>query len=196
MQDQPENRDSRSERGSPRRRDGSTASPTSERKFVASSSGEGKQPPKRKGPVVNRRGPSEVDRAIRMSQAKNARPSSGRKVADGTVSRGTVVRVDRAKGFGFLIDSAGEQRFFHRSAVLDGGFANLKEQQTVEFEAHGDERGARALKVKPVGSSPASSKPAQRTPASPKTSKPTGWRSDLMPFRSGSTPSTVPGKRN
>ncbi|MGE5617978.1 MAG: cold-shock protein [Sphingomonadaceae bacterium] len=194
MQDQPENRDSRERRGGPRRLNGSAESPNHERKFVASTPSQGKQPPKRKGPVVNRRGPTEVDRAIKMNQMAT-RPSTGRKVAEGTVSRGTVVRIDRAKGYGFLVDGAGEQRFFHRSAVLDGGFATLREQQTVEFEAHGDERGARALKVRPVGSSPASSRAGQASAPSPKTANPTGWRSSLMPFRSGSTPSTTPGRR-
>ncbi len=194
MLDRPENSDPRGREKSSRGRN--DASPPRERKFASASDGEGKQPAKRKGPIVNRRGPSEVDRAIRMSQASTGRPApSGRKVADGSTARGTVVRIDRAKGFGFLIDAAGEQRFFHRSAVLDGGFANLKEQQTVEFEAHGDERGARALKVRPAGSPAPSGKSPQRTPASPKAPKSTGWRSDLMPFRNGSTPPATGRKR-
>ena len=164
----------------------------------AGSPSEGKDLPKRKGPIVNRKGPSEVDRAIRMSQAMNGRPTgSGRKVAEGSVSRGTVVRIDQAKGYGFLVDSAGEQRFFHRSAVLDGGFAGLKEQQIVEFEARGDERGARAIKVRPSSSSASTSpsKPPTRPQSSPKAPKATGWRSDLMPFRSGTTPPRASKRR-
>jgi CspA family cold shock protein len=138
-------------------------------------------------PIINQKGPSEVGRAILKARANSARPTaSGRKVAEGTQGRGTVVRIDRVKGFGFLVDAAGEQRFFHRSAVLDSGFANLKEQQTVDFEAHNDERGARAVKVKPASSSSAPGKTPVRTPASPKTARPsTGWKSDLSPFRNG-----------
>ncbi len=179
----------------PRRKD-PAASPRRPRPAPPVDSGEPKRTAKGKVPIINQKGPSEVDRAIRMAKANSARPAaSGRKIAEGTQGRGTVVRIDRVKGFGFLVDAAGEQRFFHRSAVLDSGFANLKEQQTVDFEAHNDERGARAVKVRPASSSAPSGKSSGRTPASPKTAKPaSGWRSDLMPFRSG-TSSPTPGRK-
>jgi cold shock CspA family protein len=148
---------------------------------------EGRRPARKKGPVISRRGPSEIDRAMRLTQTGRERPSSSpRKAAGGPLSRGTIIRIDRAKGFGFLIDSAGEQRFFHRSAVLDEGFADLKENQAVDFEAHLDERGARALKVRPAGLAPAAPKVApKRAPASPKGAGTRSWHSDLSPFRNG-----------
>lgn len=196
MLDQPENTGPREEKSPPERRNFAALSPNREGKTLVATPSSGKEAPRRKGPIVNRRGPSEVDRALRMSQASNGRPAaSGRKLPEGSVSRGTVIRIDRAKGFGFLIDSTGEQRFFHRSAVLDGGFPALKEQQSVEFEAHADERGARALKVRPVGSSAPSSKSPQRPQSSPKSPKGSAWRSDLMPFRSGTATPTSPGRK-
>lgn len=143
---------------------------------------------RKKVPIVNRRGPSEVDRAIRMSKASNGRsPGTGRRLPEGSMSHGTVVRIDRAKGFGFLVDSAGEQRFFHRSSVLDGSFAALKEQQAVEFQVHNDERGARALKVRPSSVPDRAAKPSPRPRPSSKEEKAPTWRSALSPFRSGTS---------
>ncbi len=201
MLDHPSNSDSGNRRRSPRRAADPYHAPSRPKKSPPASPPTEKEPPKRKGAIINQRGPSEIDRALRMSQAVKPRPAGAdRKVAEGSTGRGTVVRIDKAKGYGFLVDAAGEQRFFHRSAVLDGGFANLKEQQTVEFEARGDERGARAIKVRPTNGSasvpkaPAGKAP-QRPQSSPKTPKTGGWRSDLMPFRSGSTPSTTGRRR-
>gem|GEM_PF-738518 len=154
----------------------------------------GRGPAKRKPPIVNRKGPSEVDRALKMSMGSASRSApSGRKLQEGSAGRGTVVRIDRAKGFGFLVDSAGEERFFHRSAVLEEGFASLKEQQNVEFQVHNDERGARALKVRPSTSQdrPVASRAAR---PSPKTPQPTAWRSNLSPFRNGTSSPTAPAK--
>ncbi len=190
MLDQPANRDLSDPAQSSRRPGPGHRAPNRPKKPEEASDAPGKDSPKRKGAIVNRRGPSEIDRAIRMSQALSGRSGvrSDKKMVEGATSRGTVVRIDRAKGFGFLIDAAGEQRFFHRSAVLDGGFSSLKEQQIVEFEAHGDDRGARAIKVRPADGPVPSGKSPQRVPSSPKAPKANGWRSDLMPFRSGSVP--------
>lgn len=161
--------------------------------------------PKKKGPIINQRGPNEIDRARKMmhelSGAKGAAPT--RKPSAGSSSRGSVVKLDKAKGFGFIMDSAGQQRFFHRSSVLDGGFDNLNEQQPVEFESQQDERGARAVKVRPSrsgqsGQGRAQSRPAgvfKSSPGKPSPAKPalkaSGWKSDLSPFRNGAGPSST-----
>ncbi len=152
--------------------------------------------PKRKGPIVNRRGPSELSRALQMmGRTGTGRPSSsGRKLASGGSARGTVVRLDKAKGYGFLVDATGEQRFFHRTSVLDGGFDALKEQQAVDFEPYNDERGARAQKVRPAGADVRDSAPAQKAKPSPKAPKAPAWKSDLSPFRDGSG-APAPGRR-
>lgn len=160
----------------------------------------GNNPPKKKGPIINQRGPNEIDRARKMMQGlsgtKGTTPT--RKPSPGSSSKGTVVKLDKAKGFGFIMDGAGQQRFFHRSSVLEGGFDNLNEQQLVEFEAQQDERGARAVKVRPSGSGQTSqgrapvraavtSKPSPSRP----TPKASGWKSDLSPFRNGASPSST-----
>ena len=77
-----------------------------------------KNAPKRKVPIVNRRGPSEVSRARQMMSNMNGKAAPGKKPAQAGIGKGTVIRMDRAKGYGFIVDSAGEQRFFHRTAVL------------------------------------------------------------------------------
>ena len=152
--------------------------------------------PKRKGPIVNRRGPSELSRARQMlgRTGSGRPPAPGRKPVAGGSARGTVVRLDKAKGYGFLVDAAGEQRFFHRTAVLDGGFDALKEQQAVDFEPYNDERGARAQKVRPAGTAARESKPPQPARPSPKAPKAPAWKSDLSPFRDGSGAPT-PGRK-
>lgn len=152
--------------------------------------------PKRKGPIVNRRGPSEVSRAIQMlGRIGTGRPpSSGRKPATGGSARGTVVRLDKAKGYGFIVDASGEQRFFHRTSVLDGGFDALKEQQAVDFEPYSDERGARAQKVRPAGSAPREGNPSRPAKPAPRAPKASAWKSDLSPFRDGSGAPT-PGRK-
>jgi cold shock CspA family protein len=150
--------------------------------------------PKKKVPIVNRRGPSELDRLIKMSKNNNQKTAQpGRKMLEGSTGRGTIIRIDRAKGFGFLIDQMGEQRFFHRSAVLDNGFSTLAEQQAVEFQAHNDARGARALKVRPSNASDRFSKSPARTQRTANPDKVSTWRSALSPFRNGTTTPSNPG---
>ena len=131
-----------------------------------------------------------------MGRNGTGRPpaSAGRKPAAGGSARGTVVRLDKAKGYGFLVDAAGEQRFFHRTSVLDGEFDALKEQQPVDFEPFNDERGARAQKVRPAGTAVRDSAPPQKTKPSPKTPKAPAWKSDLSPFRDGSG-APAPGRK-
>lgn len=64
---------------------------------------------------------------------------------------GTVVRLVSEKGFGFIKDAQGMERFFHRSAVRsEGGFEHLNEGQEVEFDEERSEKGPRATNVRPV----------------------------------------------
>ena len=159
-----------------RRPDGGASTPTSK------ADGGGKDG-MRKGGIVNRKGPSEIDRVLRAAHERKGGSPARQWLADGSVATGTVVRLDRVKGYGFLVDPNGQERFFHRSSVLDGGFDALKEQQSVEFQAVLDKRGARAVKVRPSkrqssGAARQMEKPSAKTPAG-------GWHSDLMPFRGG-----------
>lgn len=61
---------------------------------------------------------------------------------------GTIKRIARDKGFGFIRDSAGQEFFFHRSSV-QGSFDDLREGQRVNFEEEQSNKGPRAGNVRP-----------------------------------------------
>jgi CspA family cold shock protein len=56
------------------------------------------------------------------------------------------LRVD--KGFGFITDERGNEYFFHQSAVYGEGLENLREGDSVEFEAGEGPKGPRAENVR------------------------------------------------
>jgi CspA family cold shock protein len=56
------------------------------------------------------------------------------------------LRVD--KGFGFIQDERGNDYFFHQSAIFGEGIADLREGDSVEFEAGNGPKGARAENVR------------------------------------------------
>lgn len=61
--------------------------------------------------------------------------------------RGTIVRIKRESGFGFIRGEDGTERFFHRSAVTHGTFEALNERQGVTFEPTTTDKGPRAVEV-------------------------------------------------
>lgn len=65
------------------------------------------------------------------------------------MAKGTIKKLIRDKGFGFIEGESGEL-FFHRSAVDGASFEELEEGQAVEFtEGHGP-KGPRAESVRPA----------------------------------------------
>ena len=56
------------------------------------------------------------------------------------------LRVD--KGFGFIKDTAGQDYFFHKSAVYGEGLEDLREGDSVEFEIGEGPKGPRADNVR------------------------------------------------
>lgn len=68
------------------------------------------------------------------------------------MARGTVARVVRDRGFGFIRTEGGGEVFFHSSVLPAGVFESLREGQEVEFETETDPRGRgeRARDMKPV----------------------------------------------
>ena len=64
---------------------------------------------------------------------------------------GTIKRVIRDRGFGFIRAADGQEVFFHRSGLQGLNFDNLKEGETVEFELERGEKGPRAVKVRASG---------------------------------------------
>jgi CspA family cold shock protein len=68
------------------------------------------------------------------------------------VFKGTVKRVVREKGFGFLKCDDGREIFFHASGLIGGAiYKDLKEGQIVEFEVEKGPKGAKAFDIKVVG---------------------------------------------
>ena len=70
------------------------------------------------------------------------------------MQRGTVVRMIRDRGFGFLRLEDGSEVFFHHSAMNPGEFDSLTEGQELEFTIEQDPRGrgSRASNVRRAGS--------------------------------------------
>jgi CspA family cold shock protein len=63
--------------------------------------------------------------------------------------QGTIKRVIRDRGFGFIRTNDGQEVFFHRSSLHQLSFDGLKEGETVEFEIEQGEKGPRAANVRP-----------------------------------------------
>lgn len=66
---------------------------------------------------------------------------------------GSIVRLVRDRGFGFIRTERGDEVFFHATGVTGGlPFDNLAEGQTVTYEIEQDTRGRgqRAVNVRPA----------------------------------------------
>ena len=68
----------------------------------------------------------------------------------GDVANGTIKRLVRDRGFGFIRDDGGQEWFFHRSSV-EGSFDSLNEGQRVNFEEEPSAKGPRAGNVRGEG---------------------------------------------
>jgi len=62
--------------------------------------------------------------------------------------QGTIKRVVRDRGFGFILSSDGKEVFFHRNGLQQLPFEGLKEGTSVEFEVEQTEKGPRATNVR------------------------------------------------
>ena len=65
------------------------------------------------------------------------------------MEQGTIKKLISDKGFGFIADER-KDLFFHRSAVEDANFEDLREGQSVEFTRGEGPKGPRAENVCPV----------------------------------------------
>lgn len=64
---------------------------------------------------------------------------------------GTVARLLRDKGFGFVkSEEGGGECFFHRSSVRGGRFEDLSEGDRVEYTVSSSPKGPRAEDVRPI----------------------------------------------
>ena len=62
--------------------------------------------------------------------------------------QGTIKRLLRDRGFGFIRCSDGQEVFFHRNGLQQIAFEDLQEGTNVEFEVERGERGPRATNVR------------------------------------------------
>jgi CspA family cold shock protein len=65
-----------------------------------------------------------------------------------SMANGTIKRLVRDRGFGFIRDDNGQEWFFHRSSVREGSFDQLNEGQRVSFEEEPSAKGPRAGDVR------------------------------------------------
>ncbi len=61
---------------------------------------------------------------------------------------GTVKWFDAKKGFGFIVNSAGQDVFVHFSSIECDGFRSLKDGEPVEYEEKQGDKGLSAVNVK------------------------------------------------
>ena len=62
--------------------------------------------------------------------------------------QGTIKRVSRFRGFGFIRSAEGQEVFFHRSGLQNLNFDSLKERDPVAFALERGEKGPRAVNVR------------------------------------------------
>jgi CspA family cold shock protein len=64
------------------------------------------------------------------------------------MATGTVRKLVRERGFGFILAQDGAELFFHRSALQGEGFDMLTEGQAVEFDVERGDKGSRAANMR------------------------------------------------
>jgi cold shock protein len=69
------------------------------------------------------------------------------------MATGTIKRLVRERGFGFITPQDGPEVFFHRSALQEAVFDSLTEGQAVEFDVERGDKGPRAANMKVSGPS-------------------------------------------
>ena len=60
---------------------------------------------------------------------------------------GTIKKLIRERGFGFISATDGREVFFHQSSLVGTSFDALKGDESVEFEVEKTDKGPRAVKV-------------------------------------------------
>lgn len=71
------------------------------------------------------------------------------------MANGTIKRLVRDRGFGFIRDEGGQEWFFHRSSMQAGSFETLNEGERVSFDEEPSAKGPRAGNIRAEHSSAA-----------------------------------------
>jgi CspA family cold shock protein len=61
---------------------------------------------------------------------------------------GTVKKLVRDRGFGFISDTDGREIFFHQSGLVDVKFEALAEEQKLTFDIEQSPKGPRAINIR------------------------------------------------
>ena len=64
--------------------------------------------------------------------------------------KGTVIRFNKRKGFGFIKSVDGKDIFFHYSSLVMEGFKDIPVESEVEFDVEETPKGLRASNVKKI----------------------------------------------
>jgi CspA family cold shock protein len=64
------------------------------------------------------------------------------------MARGTIAKLVRDRGFGFIRGNDGKDVFFHRSGLMNLNFDDLEQGATVDFEVENSPKGPRANRVR------------------------------------------------
>ena len=64
------------------------------------------------------------------------------------MATGTIKRLIKLRGFGFIRASDGKEIFFHRTGLVGLDFDTLSEGQAVEFDVERGPKGSRAINIK------------------------------------------------
>ena len=64
------------------------------------------------------------------------------------MARGTIAKVVRDRGFGFIRGNDGKEVYFHRSGLIGMNFDELEQGTLVDFEVEKGPKGLRAANVR------------------------------------------------
>lgn len=84
-----------------------------------------------------------------MGSATAVAPQQAPGARNEVAMQGTIKRVIRDRGFGFIRAADGLEVFFHRTSLQQLNFDSLREGERVEFEMERGEKGPRATSVSP-----------------------------------------------
>ena len=65
---------------------------------------------------------------------------------------GTIKKLVRDRGFGFITDTDSREVFFHQSSMIGTSFDALQGDEKVEFEIEQSPKGPRAVNIQVVSS--------------------------------------------
>jgi CspA family cold shock protein len=64
------------------------------------------------------------------------------------MENGSIKKIMKDRGFGFIRTEDGKEVFFHRSECRSGDFETFEQGQSVDFEMENDPKGPRARSVR------------------------------------------------